>query len=368
MKKHYLLFAFLFILPFLFQSCSDDDDYAPVEPTTPVVVNLSQVPYSKLSEYHFFDDDMKTQTPSLDVLPYEPASSLFADYAHKKRFVWMPKGTKATYNGDENTFEFPVGAVLIKTFYYNNVQPGNTTKIIETRLLIKKSTGWKAYDYIWNDEQTEATLETTGDGVFIPVTWVENGDTKTINYKTPSQTECLTCHKINPTHETNGEITIPIGVKPQNLNTTYNYNGTLENQITMWKNAGYLGNDVPESIHSTVNWEDESKSLELRARSYIDINCAHCHRDGGHCDYVNMRFNFSNTDLSSFGVCMTPLFNIDNGPYVINSGDANRSEMIIRMGSNEGAIMMPIIGRSIVHEEGLQLIKDWINSLPANCR
>ncbi|TGD56724.1 hypothetical protein [Flavobacterium humi] len=366
MKKNYALLVTFLLAALIFQSCSKDSEYEEVE-TSPVSVDLTKVPYQKLSDYHFFTGPMKDQKPAMDVVPFEPASSLFADYAHKKRFVWMPKGTKATYVSDDNIFNFPVGSALIKTFYYNNVQPGNVTKIIETRLLVRKSTGWKAFSYIWNNEQTEATLETTDNGVFVPVTWVENGVTKSINYKTPSQTECLTCHKINPTHTAGGEITIPIGVKPQNLNTMYNYSGTSKNQISMWKTAGYLGDDVPATIHSTVNWEDTSKSLELRARSYIDINCAHCHREGGHCDYVAMRFNFSNTDLSTFGVCMTPLFAIDNGPFVINGGDANRSEMVIRVSSTEGAVMMPIIGRSIAHDEGVQLIKDWINSLPANC-
>lgn len=367
MKKKYTL-LFLLLASILFQSCSSDaEEYVPIETPKPVTVNLAEVPYAKLSQYHFFSGKMKNLKPAKNVLPYEPASSLFSDYAHKKRFVWLPKGTHATYNGDDNTFEFPVGTALIKTFYYNNVQPDNTTKIIETRLLIRKSDGWKAYSYIWNSQQTEATLETTNNGIFMPITWKENGVTKNTNYKTPSQTECLTCHKINPTHSSGGEITIPIGVKPQNLNTVYNYDGTLQNQIDMWKSVGYLGTDVPVNITSTVNWEDTSKSLELRARSYIDMNCAHCHREGGHCDYVNMRFNFSNTDLNTFGVCMTPLFFIENGPYVINGGDANRSEMILRIASTEGAVMMPLIGRSIVHEEGLQLIKDWINTLPANC-
>ncbi|MGH2667045.1 hypothetical protein [Flavobacterium sp.] len=364
MKKNYAYLICFLLASLVFLSCSDDDDQYEVPP---VEVNLSKVPYQKLSDYHFFKDGMKDQDPVDGVLPFEPASSLFADYAHKKRFVWMPKGTHATYVSDDNPLNFPVGAVLIKTFYYNNVQPSNTTKLIETRLLIRHAAGWKAYDYIWNDEQTEATLETTGNGVFIPITWTENGATKSINYKTPSQTECLTCHKINPTHTENGEITIPIGVKPQNLNTMYNYSGTSKNQMAMWKTAGYLEGSSPAPAHSTVNWEDTSKSLELRARSYIDVNCAHCHREGGHCDYVAMRFNFSNTDLSTFGVCMTPLFSIENGPFVINGGNADRSEMVIRVGSNEGAVMMPIIGRTTVHDEGLQLIKDWINTLPANC-
>ena len=370
MSKKYVLFVFLILVTTYFISCSNDDkeneEYTPI-PTSPVVVDLTQVPYLKLSDYHFFEGDLKNLNPSLDVLPYEPASSLFSDYAHKKRFVWMPKNTKATYNGDDKIFEFPKGAVLIKTFYYDNVQPNNTTKIIETRLLIKKDDGWKAYNYIWNEQQTEANLDTVEQGVFIPITWIEDGATKSTTYKIPSQTECITCHKTNPNQTENGEITIPIGPKPQNLNTNYNYATGTQNQIAKWKSVGYLGNDVPNNIYATVDYRDTSKSLELRARSYIDINCAHCHSVGGHCDYVAMRFNFSNTDLSTFGVCMTPLFFVENGPFVINGGDANHSEVIKRMNSDQGELMMPIIGRTLIHNEGVQLMSDWINSLPSDC-
>ena len=367
MKKYYA-FALTFVLStLLIISCSksEDEEYIAV---SPVSVNLATVPYAKLSDYHFFEGNIKDQNPSLDVLPYEPASALFSDYAHKKRFVWMPKGTHATYNGDDNIFEFPVGTALVKTFYYDNVQPSNITKRIETRLLIRKSSGWQAYTYVWKEDQTDALLESTENGLHIPVTWTdENGINKSVNYRVPSQTECVTCHKINPNQT--GEITIPIGPKPQNLNTTFNYSTGIENQITKWKNVGYLGNDVPSlsAIKSTIDWRDTSKSLELRARSYIDINCAHCHRDGGHCDYTPQRFNFSNTNLQTFGVCLTPLFNIPDNPYVINGGDANHSELIYRINSTEASEMMPIIGRSLIHQEGVQLMKDWINSLPNNC-
>lgn len=367
MKKYYA-FALTFVLStLLIISCSksEEEEYIAV---SPVSVNLATVPYAKLSDYHFFEGNIKDQNPSLDVLPYEPASSLFSDYAHKKRFVWMPKGTHATYNGDDNIFEFPVGTALVKTFYYDNVQPSNITKRIETRLLIRKSSGWQAYTYVWKEDQTDALLESTENGLHIPVTWTdENGINKSVNYRVPSQTECVTCHKINPNQT--GEITIPIGPKPQNLNTTFNYSTGTENQITKWKNVGYLGNDVPSlsAIKSTIDWRDTSKSLELRARSYIDINCAHCHRDGGHCDYTPQRFNFSNTNLQTFGVCLTPLFNIPDNPYVINGGDANHSELIYRINSTEASEMMPIIGRSLIHQEGVQLMKDWINSLPNNC-
>jgi len=142
MKKNKLVFILVFFLFFTFfhTSCSNqDDEYKAV---SPVVVDLTQVPYQKLSDYKFFEGDIKLQNPSLNVIPFAPASTLFTDYAHKKRFVWMPEGTSATYDGDNKVLNLPVGAALIKTFYYDNVQPLNTTRIIETRVMIRKATGW----------------------------------------------------------------------------------------------------------------------------------------------------------------------------------------------------------------------------------
>ena len=119
-KKYAILSFFAISLLFVF-SCTDNDDEEYI-PISPVTVDLTQVPYENLSDYHFFEGEMKDQKPSLDVLPYIPASTLFTDYAHKKRFIWIPKGAKSTYNGDGNVLELHVGSVIIKTFYNAKVQ------------------------------------------------------------------------------------------------------------------------------------------------------------------------------------------------------------------------------------------------------
>jgi len=375
MKKTYLL-PLLLVFALTIASCTGNDE-SEYEPVSPVVLDVTQVPYPKLSDYKFFVGEMKNLEPAYRVIPFKPASELFSDYAHKKRFVWMPEGVSATYDGDDNVLNFPVGAVMIKTFYYTDVLPNHTQRIIETRLLVKTTeeihagegtpnSGWKYYDYIWNEDQTEAYLETSGNGTFIPISFVEEGETITTTYKTPANTECATCHKIN--RNLTGEIVIPIGVKPQNLNNVFDYGNSQRNQLQKWQSVGYLDNSVPGTINSTVDWTDTSKPLALRARSYIDVNCAHCHREGGHCDYVAMRFNFSNPDLTSFGVCMTPLFNV--GPdynYVINAGHFNTSELGFRITTNQPSQMMPIIGRTVIHEQGVEVIKDWINSMENTC-
>lgn len=378
MKKNYLL-PLLFFAALLLNSCNggDENDY---EPVSPVVLDVTQVPYAKLSDYKFFTGEMKNLEPAYRVIPFKPNSELFSDYAHKKRFIWMPSGVQATYVADDKAMDFPVGTVLIKNFYYEDVLPDHTMKIIETRLLVKVAepieengsiaadSGWKLYDYIWNDEQTEAFYDAGASAHEVPISFVENGVTKTTNYVIPSAEQCNTCHKINPNQTVLGEIKIPIGVKPQNLNFTYNYGTSQRNQLEKWQSVGYLDNSLPGSINTTVDWTDTSKSLDLRARSYIDANCAHCHQTGGQCSYTPMRFAFSTTDPYLVGICMEPLMPIsDTYTHIIAKGKFNRSDIGFRMNATSGSEMMPLVGRTLVHEEGVNLIKDWINAMPPDC-
>ena len=94
-------------------------------PESPVSADLLNVPYDSLSQYGFFIGDMKNQIPAEGVIEYKPASKLFTDYAHKKRFVWMPGNMQAKYTGDHSVLDFPIGTVLIKNFYYEKIQPGD---------------------------------------------------------------------------------------------------------------------------------------------------------------------------------------------------------------------------------------------------
>lgn len=371
MKKNYY-FLLLTLLTIIF-SCSRNDDDSEYIPISPVTVDLTQVPYPKLSDYKFFEGDLKNLTPSLNVLPYKPASALFSDYAHKKRFVWMPTGTKATFNGDINSLELPVGAVLIKNFYYENVQPDNSTKIVETRLMIRKSTGWIFANYVWNQNQTEAFFDLNGST--IPIEWKnENNEIKSVNYRIPNEVQCITCHKARAVIV--GEpstVYTPIGIKPQNLNFNYTYGTESKNQLLKWREQGYLESDfnLPNIENTTVNYEDTSKSIELRARSYVDINCSHCHQNDRHCDYRPMRFAFyetgnATTGLTNMGVCLITS-DIQDFPTeldkVVTPQDIDRSMLFYRINTTNESYRMPLHGRTLIHTEGVLLMKDWINSL-----
>ncbi len=299
------------------------------------------------------------------MIPYEPASGLFTDYAHKKRFIWMPIGVKANYVADGKILDFPIGSVLIKSFYYTTIQPGNLTKIIETRLMVRKSDGWKFYEYLWNDEQTEANLESDADfanGSSKNITFTKpSGEVITTDYRIPSNGECFACHKIN-------EIATPIGVKPQNLNHNFTYTDGSKNILQKLLEQGYL-TSYPSSIVSTVDYNDVTQPLDLRARSYIDANCSHCHQDQARCYYRPIRFPFSLTNIdSNVGICLDADEPISSSlQKVIAPGNYNKSVMHYRISSNDESDRMPLLGRTIVHDEGVALIEQWISSLTQTC-
>src|SRR5690606_31832263 len=239
MLKNYIFYVcgMLVLLTF---SCQEDESYVPLDDDdpiqeSPVNFDINLVPYPTLSEYNFYDGTLSDLNPVYGVLPYDLITPLFSDYAKKKRFIWMPEGVSASYVSDYTSLDFPVGTVLIKNFYYNNVLPDNSTQIIETRLMIKKDEGWTFANYKWNEEQTEATLDMNGSN--IDVDWVENGQTKNVTYRIPSESECAACHKSESTSFT------PIGTKPQNLNRIFNYLDGAQNQLQKWVESGYLLND-----------------------------------------------------------------------------------------------------------------------------
>jgi len=344
-------------------SCATATVTITVLPFSPVVFDITQVPYPKLTDYNFFEGDLADQEPVYGVLPFEPITPLFTDYAHKKRFVWMPNGVKAEYVGDSDLLNFPIGTVLIKDFFYDNVLPNNVTQIIETRLLIKKADGWITANYIWNEDQNEGFLDVSGNGGFVPIQWVENGVTRDINYRIPASSECFTCHKAN------FEVS-PIGVKPQSLNSNYEYADGANNQLTKWIEQGYLQSNVPQNIVTVAKWDDTSQPLNLRVRSYLDINCNSCHSDDGHCNYRAPRFSFEFTeDPVNMGVCVTsdtPIPGLE-GAKIVEPGDPDQSVLFFRLSSVEEQYRMPLLGRTIQHEEGVALIEEWINSLTQTC-
>jgi len=287
---------------------------------------------------------------------YSLNSSLFTDFAIKNRFIFIPPDTKITYD-ELNAFGFPLGSVIVKVFS----MPENTLdangNLIEIRLLIHRENGWATLPYKWNTQESDAVLNVTGETLIIPV---QQGDETLVSeYQIPSPADCRTCH------ENNG-FASPIGIKARHLNRDVLLNDTTVNQLQYWASIGVL-NDLPtdlSSIDTAPNWKDDSHTLQNRAKAYLDINCSHCHSDGGSGALSGLRLEYWRKSIDyNHGVCNSS-HGWRGGGFDIWPGQGEVSSIPVRMRHTDPKDRMPPVGRSLVDEDAAQLMSDWIDTLP----
>ena len=228
----------------------------------------------KLSSYGFFVGKLAELKPAEGIYQYELNTPLFSNYAEKLRFIKFPEGTQADYN-DTTVFNFPVGAILIKNFYYANDfrRPEKGRRILETRLLVHEEEGWQAYPYIWNDDQTEALYDPAGETKNI--TYINpNGKKVSTPYVIPNKNQCKGCHIRN-------SKMVPIGPSARQLNRDISFSSKTENQLSYWRSLNLLKPFDAQSVPKLAQWDNSSALLNDRARAYLDANCGHCHSRGG---------------------------------------------------------------------------------------
>jgi uncharacterized repeat protein (TIGR03806 family) len=317
---------------------------------------------ARLSEYGLFVGNGSTQEPLPGVIPYDLNSALFSDYADKFRFIKLPDGTQAQYRPDD-AFEFPLGTIIAKTFAYptDARDPAAGRRLIETRILKRNADGWVGLPYIWNKQQTEATLEVAGDTV--DVKWIDAaGHERANDYIIPNSNQCKGCHKL-------GEEMLPIGPKARHLNRDFAYVDGQENQLAHWTRVGALaGAPDPAEAPRLAVWNDPATgSLDQRARAWLEINCAHCHNPQGPARNSGLDLLASQKSPTQFGIFKTPVAagrGTGGRDYDIVPGDPDKSIMTFRITSIDPGIMMPELGKRMVHEEGAELIRQWVAAMP----
>ncbi|HEY6308873.1 MAG TPA: SO2930 family diheme c-type cytochrome [Candidatus Angelobacter sp.] len=331
-----------------------------VRPAQSPVQSFVAEPFpQKLSDWHLFSGRGDALEPNQRVLPYDLNTPLFSDYAAKHRFVWMPPGTTAQYRPDQ-VFDFPVGTILVKSFGFP--AGGGKERLIETRLLVHGKDGWVGLAYVWNHKQTEATLDLVPDPVAVRYTDAAGGQ-HAFTYYIPNANECKQCHE-------NSRVMLPIGPKARNLNKDYAYADCVANQLARWTQAGYLQGapQSPQLAPRAAQWDaPQSGTLEDRARAYLDNNCAHCHQPGATAGYTGFDLRLTTQGPAALGVCRSPnsAGRVGTLIYDLVPGKPEESILVARMESTRPKEMMPQIGRSVVHEEGVALVREWVRSLPS---
>tara|TARA_Y100000739_G_scaffold127108_1_gene109519 strand:- start:233 stop:1213 length:981 start_codon:yes stop_codon:yes gene_type:complete len=315
---------------------------------------LSQEFPDKLSDFRFFKD-ASAQVPNDKVIPYELISTLFSDYSYKQRWVYVPNEKKAEYQEDW-VFDFPTGSALIKTFYYpiDERNPELGKNLLETRLLLKKDQGWEAVSYAWNKEQNEAFKKIAGKT--INVSWTDfMGEERDVRYRVPNVNQCKECH------DADDKIS-PIGPKARNINKDFAFKEGTFNQLTYWMNRQII-DEYPLDLVSPVDWTDESKDINDRVRSYLDVNCGHCHSPTGNANSTGLYLHLNETRNINLGVFKKPVATGRGSgglKYSIVPGEPEESILLHRMISMDPGVMMPESGRALTHTEAVEMVRDWI--------
>ncbi len=309
----------------------------------------------KLSETGLFLNTAAHQ-PAAGVVPYSINAEPWADGALAERFVALPGDSKLgvfTKSDAQRGFiagewQFPDGGVLVKTVSME-LEPGNAAsrRRLETQVLHYDVDAWKAYNYLWNDEQTDAVLaDDVGSdrALFIRDSTAPNNQRRQ-TWHHASRTECMLCHT--------SRVGSVLGFRPNQI----------DSQLASFQQFGIFAQPPTTKIARIPNPHDESAPLESRARSYLHINCGHCHtRGGGGSSFFDVQFQHTLAKTSlivsrptqgTFGIL---------GAEIIAPGDPYRSVLYYRM-SKLGHGRMPQFGSAIVDERGTKLIRNWINSL-----
>jgi len=348
----------------------------------------------RLSETGIFESVAK-HVPAAGVLPYSINAEQWSDGALAERLVGVPgAGTVRLKQAAKpipgsmfmRAIEFPRDSVLVKTLSLER-ERGNPAlrRRIETQVLHYDGRDWRGYTYEWNDEQTDAVLvEREGKArtyTIAPGKVPEANAPPNIQqtWRYPSRTECLRCH--NPWSEN------ALGFNIRQLNRDHAFAGVADNQIRTFRHIGLVddSDDVtpaagapapatpatpqppksPEALPRFVDPYDPAADINDRGRTYLHVNCGHCHRDGGGGSaYVHLLYDLALSDTKAVGVRPTQgTFGIHDAK-IVAAGDPFRSVLYFRM-AKLGPGHMPHLGSAVVDQRGLDVMHDWIRQLPA---
>tara|TARA_R110000787_G_scaffold15088_30_gene46548 strand:+ start:4640 stop:7768 length:3129 start_codon:yes stop_codon:yes gene_type:complete len=395
---------------------SDEEVLAICENFSGHSVNRAALPYNcpKLSHYNLFANptDPRSGFNESGVL-YDLTAPLFSDYASKYRVLFLPPGQPATWNEGSSsmpnaTLDFPVGTVIAKTFSFKN---GADENIVETRLLIHRDAGdgeslWEGMAYQWETDasgnRTEANLALSGGTV--PASWNYPDPDPAIDktyvgstnaYSIPHPNQCGSCHN----NEDRQAGDAPIGPKVRLLNRPMDYDGDGApdaNQLQRLVNLGLLQGapdlgvngqliaanvqrlprfDVPGDAFNIPGVQQNhpaasaEHNTELRARAWLETNCAHCHNPKGLASSTGVFFDVFRKVNLNYGICKFPntAGSASGGRgYDIVPGNAENSIASFRIHAEDSSVNMPPVARSVAHDEGIALIDHWINNVLNN--
>ncbi len=324
-------------------------------------------PPSLLSDLDVFTN-LQDLTPIPGIIPYRVNAPLWSDRATKKRWLAVPNGgqydsmDERIFFASSSEWVFPEGTVFIKHFDLPlSTTPDGPMVPLETRFFVIGE-GGQGYGltYKWNEDGTDAQLLGGGTSKEFEITDI-GGTTFSQVWDFPSRGQCMTCHTENAKYV--------LGVKTHQLNGDLHYPslGRARNQLEYWSDLGLFHRPLTDADRKLKAYpiEDASADLELRIRSYLDANCASCHRlEGIPTVSMDLRFE-APLRLQNIVNFETQSQASELGRLIVKPGDHVASELWVRDASINQT-RMPPLGRQLVDQIYIDSLAKWIDQLAEN--
>ncbi len=319
-------------------------------PLSPIAPPTGGAPVQRLSQLGLFAGAPALQKPGPGLVAYDVNASLYADGATKRRFIYVPDGTHVEPTADR--WQLPLGTYLVKTFSFPRDlrDPSRGERLVETRFLVRTADGFTASTYVWNDAQTDAIA--SGGNVDVPVSFIDQrGVRRDQVFHVPGTSQCAACHQ--------GRA---LGWRSRQLDHTAEYDDGTHDQLAHFRALGMIAKAPP--AHLVLADPHGNAALGLRARSYLDANCSHCHGQGGVAESTDLLWDLEHTTPAAMPSCR-PTRDVDGRDRVLVPGHPDQSEFLARMRSTNPRVHMPRGPARELDQAGVDLLSAWVASFSA---
>ncbi len=314
---------------------------------------------ARLSETGLFVST-RDYRPDPALIPYSVNAPGWADGAEVQRHIALPGDSRIEYSSSGG-WNFTNGAVLVQTLSLE-FEKGNsaTRRRIETRLMTRQNGQWAGYSYRWDESQSDARLVAAkGEEAEFTIRDASSTNARKQVWHFPSRAECMACHS--------RAANFVLGLSELQMNKRQQYSAAEDNQLRALQHVGLFTHasfKSPETMPKLANPYDRNEPVELRARSYLHANCSVCHVEaGGGNSKMELGFHTTREKMNLIGARpQHDTFGINNA-MLIAPGAPDRSIIYQRL-SRRGRGQMPPVVSAVVDERAVELMRDWIRSLP----
>lgn len=311
--------------------------------------------------------DTQTLVPSPSLIPYTVADPFWSDGAIKLRWLAVPfaGGINTPSNqiafSQDSPWVYPVGSSFVKHFSLVTNEITGGTQRLETRILVYAGQG-AVYgaSYRWRPDGSDADLVTGSQTENITITTA--GGVRNQQWYFPAQADCIYCH-----NTVAGGILGASKTRQLNFAEFYHTANVTDNQLRTLNHLGVFYPAIDESSIASLPhysaYNATNASVEDRARSFLDVNCAYCHQPGGPGRAVfDLRITTPLDQANLINGSVAATFGIP-GARALIPGDLLRSVVYYRVGANDPVGKMPPIARNTVDTADLNVLGEWIDAL-----